>query len=37
MQLTVPDMQSLSRRLTDTATSLGGRYDGWAANQAPLA
>jgi len=35
MQLTVPDMQSLSRRLTDTATALGGRYDGWAANQAP--
>ena len=27
----------LSRRLTDTATSLGGRYDGWAANQAPPA
>jgi hypothetical protein len=37
MQLTVPDMQSLSRRLTDTATALGGRYDGWAANQAPRA
>ena len=35
MQLTVPDMQSLSRRLTDSATALGGRYDGWAANQAP--
>jgi hypothetical protein len=35
MQLTVPDMQSLSRRLTDTATALGGRYDGWAANQEP--
>ena len=37
MQLTVPDMQSLSRRLTDTATALGGRYDGWAANQSPPA
>jgi hypothetical protein len=35
MQLTVPDMQSLSRRLTDTATALGGRYDGWAAQQGP--
>ena len=35
MQLTVPDMQSLSRRLTDTATALGGRYDGWAARQEP--
>lgn len=35
MQLTVPDMQSLSRRLTDTATALGGRYDGWSANQEP--
>ena len=33
MQLTVPDMQSLSRRLTDSATALGGRYDGWSAQQ----
>ena len=37
MQLTVPDMQSLSRRLTDTATALGGRYDGWAAQAGPRA
>jgi len=37
MQLTVPDMQSLSRRPTDTATALGGRYDGWAAQQEPRA
>jgi hypothetical protein len=35
MQLTVPDMQELSRRLTETATMLGGRYDGWSAQQAP--
>src|SRR5688572_3664295 len=34
MQLTVPDMQELSRRLTDTAVALGGRYDGWSAKQA---
>ena len=34
MQLTVPDMQALSRRLTDTATAMGGRYDGWSASQA---
>lgn len=31
MQLTVPDMQELSRRLTLAATSKGGRYDGWSA------
>lgn len=37
MQLTVPDMQALSRRLTDTATALGGRYDGWSAKQTPAA
>lgn len=31
MQLTVPDMQDLSRRLTEAATARGGRYDGWSA------
>jgi hypothetical protein len=31
LKLTVPDMQALSRRLTDAATALGGRYDGWSA------
>ena len=31
LQLTVPDMQDLSRRLTDAATAKGGRYDGWSA------
>jgi hypothetical protein len=36
MQLTVPDMQDLSRRLTDAATQRGGRYDGWAAKQVPI-
>jgi regulator of ribonuclease activity B len=35
MQLTVPDMQDLSRRLTEAATTLGGRYDGWSAKQVP--
>ncbi|HEX6397623.1 MAG TPA: ribonuclease E inhibitor RraB [Steroidobacteraceae bacterium] len=35
MQLTVPDMQDLSRRLTDAATAHGGRYDGWSAKQVP--
>ena len=30
MQLTVPDMQELSRRLTDQAKEMGGRYDGWS-------
>jgi hypothetical protein len=37
MQLTVPDMQDLSRRLTEAAKSRGGRYDGWSAKQAPRA
>jgi hypothetical protein len=36
MQLTVPDMQALSRRLTDAATERGGRYDGWSAKQVPI-
>ena len=36
MKLTVPDMQELSRRLTDAATQRGGRYDGWAAKQVPI-
>jgi hypothetical protein len=36
MQLTVPDMQELSRRLTDEATARGGRYDGWSAKQVPI-
>ena len=31
MQLTVPDMQELSRKLTDSAATKGGRYDGWSA------
>lgn len=31
MQLSVADMQDLSRRLTDAAKLLGGRYDGWSA------
>jgi hypothetical protein len=31
MKLTVPDMQELSRRLTEAATTRGGRYDGWSA------
>jgi hypothetical protein len=35
MQLTVPDMQDLSRRLTDAAREKGGRYDGWSAKQVP--
>ena len=30
MLLTVPDMQELSRRLTDAANEKGGRYDGWS-------
>jgi hypothetical protein len=37
MQLTVPDMQELSRRLTEAATTRGGRYDGWSAKQVPKA
>ena len=36
MKLTVPDMQELSRRLTDAATEKGGRYDGWSAKQVPI-
>jgi len=35
MQLTVPDMKALSRRLTDAATERQGRYDGWSAKQVP--
>jgi len=35
MQLTVPDMQDLSRRLTEQAKAMGGRYDGWSAKQVP--
>ena len=37
LQLTVPDMQDLSRRLTDMAIAKGGRYDGWSAKQVPIA
>ena len=36
LHLTVPDMQELSRRLTDMATARGGRYDGWSAKQVPI-
>ncbi len=35
MQLTVPDMQALSRRLSDAANIRKGRYDGWSAKQVP--
>jgi hypothetical protein len=35
LQLTVPDMQDLSRRLTDAAVAKSGRYDGWSAKQVP--
>ncbi len=35
MQLTVPDMQDLSRKLSDAAKLRGGRYDGWSAKQVP--
>jgi hypothetical protein len=35
LQLTVPDMQALSRRLTDAALAKDGRYDGWSAKQVP--
>lgn len=35
MQLTVPDMQELSRRLTVAANEKGGRYDGWSAKEVP--
>ena len=37
MQLTVPDMQELSRRLTEAAAARKGRYDGWSAKQVPIA
>ena len=37
MQLTVPDMQELSRRLTEAATQRQGRYDGWSAKEVPIA
>jgi hypothetical protein len=35
MQLTVPDMQELSRKLSEAATLKKGRYDGWSAKQVP--
>lgn len=35
MKLTVPDMQELSRRLTEAATAKQGRYDGWSAKEVP--
>ena len=35
MQLTVPDMQALSRKLSDAANLRQGRYDGWSAKQVP--
>jgi histidinol-phosphate/aromatic aminotransferase/cobyric acid decarboxylase-like protein len=35
MQLTVPDMQELSRKLSEAATLKNGRYDGWSAKQVP--
>jgi hypothetical protein len=35
LQLTVPDMQDLSRRLTEAALAKNGRYDGWSAKQVP--
>ena len=31
MQLIVPDMQEIGRRMTALATEFHGRYDGWAA------
>jgi hypothetical protein len=31
LRLSVPDMRELTRRFTELATSVGGRYDGWAA------
>jgi hypothetical protein len=31
MRLIVPDMQDLTRRMTDLASEYHGRYDGWAA------
>lgn len=35
MRLVVPDMQAISRRLTELASEQRGRYDGWAAGRAP--
>ena len=35
MRLIVPDMQAISRRLTELADGARGRYDGWAAGKAP--
>ena len=35
MQLTVPDMQALSRRLTDSATALGSRHAGQIDSEIP--
>jgi hypothetical protein len=32
LRLSVPDMQELSRRMTDAAKLRGGSYDGWAAS-----
>jgi hypothetical protein len=32
MRLSVPDMQTISRRFGTLATAHGGRYDGWAAD-----
>ena len=32
MRLSVPDMQTISRRFSTLATANGGRYDGWAAD-----
>jgi hypothetical protein len=31
MRLIVPDMQALSRRMTELAAEFHGRYDGWTA------
>jgi hypothetical protein len=31
MRLIVPDMQEISRRMTELATEFHGHYDGWAA------
>ena len=31
LRLSVPDMRDLTRRFGELATSVGGRYDGWAA------
>lgn len=35
MRLSVPDMQSLSRRFNTLAASHGGQYDGWTAGVVP--